>query len=325
MFCRCGYRGYEKLSFVRSHSRCTRRMEEYVYELSQRMTIQDVSEVTHLNWKTVKNIDKHGIVKQLSRLDDISPERIGVDEIAYQKGHKYLTVVRDLDLNGVIWIGLKRRQETLDQFFKKIGKEKSKKIVVAVIDMWNPFIASITENCPNVDVVFDKFHVVKKAVEALDEIRKREFSIASDEERKNMKRKRFIILKREKNLEKHQRETLNTLLKQNEVLFKSYLLKEQISDIFDEKNMSVALGRLDEWEKNVTASNLEPFKRVVETMKRYFYGIRNYFKHQVTNAGSEGFNTKINIIRRRAYGFWDLEYFILKIYQTCGVMRFDPP
>jgi len=325
LFCRCGFRGYEELSFVRSHSRCTNRMEELTYEFSKRMTIQDVSEVTDLNWKTVKSIDKHFIRKQISSLEDISPERIGVDEIAYHKGHKYLTIIRDLDLNGVIWIGLKRKKETLDHFFREIGEEKAKNIKVAVIDMWDPFISSIKENCPNVDIVFDKFHVVKKAVEALDEIRKQEFSTASDEERKHMKRKRFVILKRKKNLEEKQKEKLKDLLERNDVLFKSYLLKEQVSDIFDEKEIDVALERLAEWEKNVTESGLKPFKRFVKTMNRYFYGISNYFKHQVTNAGSEGFNTKINIIRRRAYGFWDLEYFILKIHQSCGVMRFDPP
>jgi len=221
-------------------------MEELTYEFSKRMTIQDVSEVTDLNWKTVKSIDKHFIRKQISSLEDISPERIGVDEIAYHKGHKYLTIIRDLDLNGVIWIGLKRKKETLDHFFREIGEEKAKNIKVAVIDMWDPFISSIKENCPNVDIVFDKFHVVKKAVEALDEIRKQEFSTASDEERKHMKRKRFVILKRKKNLEEKQKEKLKDLLERNDVLFKSYLLKEQVSDIFDEKEIDVALERLAE-------------------------------------------------------------------------------
>jgi transposase len=136
------------------------------------MTIKDVSEIVGLNWKTVKAIDKHYIREQISSLRDIEPERIGVDEIAYRKGHNYLTVVRDFDLNAVIWIGLNRRKETLDQFFGLLGKTKCKKISVVVTDMHDPYIASVREHCPRADIVFDKFHIIKKINEALDEIRK---------------------------------------------------------------------------------------------------------------------------------------------------------
>lgn len=323
--CVCGSRNFEDIHFVRPYSRCTIRFEKYVYMLCQKMTIKDVSEVTELDWKTVKDIDKHYIKERLESLKEINPKRIGVDEVAYEKGHKYLTVVRDLDLNCVIWVGKKRKKDTLDQFFEEIGELKSSRIELAVLDMWDPFIASIKEHCPKVKCVFDKFHVIKKVNEALDEIRKKEFADAPAKEKSNMKRKRFIILKRNKNLKEEQKEKLNELMKNNDTLFKSYLLKEQISDIFDEKDHEEALRRLSEWIKNVHESGFEPFKKVVRTIQNYSYGIHNYFRYKVTNAGSEGFNTKINVVRRKAYGFWDLDYFILKIFQACGVMKFDPP
>ena len=114
-------------------------------------------------------------------------------------------------------------------------------------------------------------------------------------------------------------------MKNNETLYKSYLLKEQVSDIFDEEDHDDALKRLSEWISNVQESGFEPFEKVVKTLRRYSYGIHNYFKYKVTNAGSEGINTKINVIRRKAYGYWDLDYFILKIFQACGVMKFEPP
>jgi transposase len=288
------------------------------------MTIKDVSTIVHLNWKTIKDIDKHYIGKQMEKLKNLNPKRIGVDEIAYEKGHKYLTIVRDLDINAVIWVGRKRKKETLDRFFDEIGIEKSFKIKLAVLDMWDPYIASIKEHCPRVEPVFDKFHVIKKVNEALDKIRKREFAEANARERLNMKRKRFIILRRQKNLSDRQMEQLDELMKNNERLYRSYLLKEQISDIFDEEEVEIAVERLREWIRNVEESENTEFKRIVKTIKRYWYGIRNYFKHKVTNAGSEGFNTKINIVRRKAYGFWDLDYFILKIFQACGVMKLDP-
>lgn len=323
--CVCGSRGFEEIDFVRPYSRCTIRFEEYIYLLCEKMTIKDVSEIVHLNWKTVKDIDKHYIEKQMEKLKNLNPRRIGVDEIAYEKGHKYLTIVRDLDLNAVIWVGRKRKKDTLDQFFDEIGIEKSSKIKLVVLDMWDPYIASIKEHCPRVEFVFDKFHIIKKVNEALDKIRKKEFADATVKEKLNMKRKRFIILKRYRNLSERQLERLDELMKNNENLYKSYLLKEQISDIFDEEDHENALNRLSEWIKNVQESSIEPFEKVVRTLRRYSYGIHNYFKYKVTNVGSEGINTKINVVRRKAYGFWDLDYFILKIFQACGVMKLDPP
>ena len=321
LFCKCGFRGYERLDFTRSYSRNTIRFEKFVYQLTNKMTLKDTSTITGLDWKTVKNIDIHYIREDIESIENLSPTRLGVDEIAYEKGQKYLTIVRDLDLNSVIWVGLNRRKETLNNFFKNIGSKKQSLIETVVMDMWDPFISSVQENCPQSDIVFDKFHVVKKANEALDTVRKQEFAQASEHDRKYMKHKRFIILRRGKRLTDEQSESLKILLQSNETLYKAYLLKEQLSDIFDEEDYETALIRLRKWVINVIESNLKPFLKLVKTIQHYFYGIRNYFVHRITNAGSEGFNNKINIVKRKAYGFWDLEYFMLKIYQTCGVMR----
>jgi len=288
------------------------------------MTISDTSIITGLDWKTVKDIDKYYIKKRLVGLDALTPRRLGIDEIAYEKGHKYLTIVRDLDLNRVIWIGVDRKKETLDSFFMLIGEKKQRLITVVVLDMWDPYIASIKEHCPAADIVFDKFHIIKKINEAVDTVRKEEFAKAAKEERIQMKRKRFIILKRGKNLTEDQQEKLQEIMENNELLYKAYLLKEQISDIFDEESFDSAMKRLQKWIQNVNESEISSFKKVLKTLRQYAYGVHNYFNYHITNAGSEGFNTKINIIRRKAYGFWDLEYFKLKIFQSCGVMRLDP-
>ena len=156
------------------------------------LSVKDVAESSMINWRTAKRIDKKMLKEQFKDLKNISPTRIGVDEIAHEKGHKYLTIVRDLD-KGVIWVGEKRKKETLDQFFKELGKRKSKKITVAVIDMWDPYIRSIKENT-NAEIVFDKFHISKKINEALDKIRKKEFANANSNDKLMMKKKRFLFL-----------------------------------------------------------------------------------------------------------------------------------
>jgi transposase len=314
--CSCGYRGMEEISFLGKYQRVTKRLADFVCKLCERMSISDVARTLGLDWKTVKNIDKENLRSTVKGLENSNPKRIGIDEIASQKGHNYLTIVRDLD-EGVIWIGNKRKEETLDKFFRELGKEKSSKIELAVMDMWDPYIASVSENT-SANIVFDKFHVSKVINECLDSVRKKEFAKADNEERIEMKHKRFLILSRESHLDKEEKETLGRLMKQNKILYQAYLLKEQILDIFSTGTWDDAFQRIEMWIKNVNESGIEEFDKAVNRIKRYFYGILNYFRYKVTNAGSEGFNTKINVIKRRAYGFKDIEYFRLKILQSCS-------
>jgi len=319
--CKCGFRGHEKLSFVRPYSRCTIRYEQFVFSLCPKMSLSDLSSITNLDWKTIKEIDIHYTMEMIVPLRELNPKSIGIDEIAYEKGHKYLTIVRNADLNEVIWIGIDRKENTLDEFFNELGVEKSSKIKLAVMDMWDPYIASVKNHCPNAEIIFDKFHVVKAVNKALDDVRKKEFAKADEEQRIDMKRKRFVILRRKKNLSPNQIETLDDMMRENDTLYRAYLLKEHIADIFDEEDESESLRRFNDWKQNVIDTGLKPFLGCLKTITNYFYGIANYFKHKITNAGSEGINTKINIIKRRAYGYSDLNYFMLKIYQACGVVR----
>jgi len=133
-----------------------------------------------------------------------------------------------------------------------------------------------------------------------------------------MKHKRFLILYRNKNLNKEQKKNLNELMKQNKILYEAYLLKEQVLSIFDRKQKNIALERLSSWEKNVRKAKIKEFQKLLKTLEHYWHGIENYFTHHVTNSASEGYNNKINIIKRRAYGFKDIEYFKLKILQSCS-------
>jgi transposase len=318
VLCSCGYRGFEKFGFLDKYSLYTKRFEDYIALLCEKMTLKDVSRLCRIDWKTAKNIDKKYLAEQIVPISGLNPIRIAVDEIAYEKGHHYITVVRDIDLNRVIWVGLERKKETMDKFFAELGKEKSIRIKIAVMDMWDPYIASVKENCPDAEIIFDKFHVSKKVNEALDSIRKAEFRKADKEERKGMKKKRFLILSRQERLEPEQKETVEDLKEVNAQLYEAYLLKEQVLDIFDEKNWHGAAIRLGKWIANVERLGIEPYIKVIKTIRNYWYGIVNYFKYRLTNAGSEGFNNKINVIKRRAYGFRDTGYFMLKILQSCG-------
>jgi transposase len=316
--CKCGYRGLETTTIADKFLRVTKRMATYVASLCEGMSIKDVSNATRLNWKTVKNIDVEYIKTMLPDISKLNIRRIAIDEIAIMKGHKYFSIIRDYDTGVTIKIIIGRAYEDVLRGLKSLGEERLKKIEYASLDMWDPYIKAITETCLNVKLVFDKFHVVKKVNEALDAIRKKEFAKADNTERKNMKHKRYIILSREKNLDKEKQEELKELMEKNEKLYQGYLLKEQILTIFEDTKSTFEQikERIDIWLSNILSNGIEEFYSVLNTIKNYMYGILNYFRYGMTNAIAEGFNTKINVIKRRAYGYSDIEYFMLKIYQS---------
>lgn len=316
--CKCGYRGLEKLNFVSKSRRVTKRLETTIASFCEIASLKEVAERFKLDWKTVKEIDRAFIKALLPKISALNVTRIAIDEIAIMKGHKYLTIIRDYNTGVTIKMILGRGYEEVLQALLELGEVKLVEICFASMDMWDPYIKAIKEACPNVELVFDKFHVVKKINEALDKIRKKEFALASDDERINMKHKRYIILHREKNLDAEQKEELNQLMKLNEKLHKAYLLKEQILSIFEDTKSSFEQikTRITQWMENIFSNEMEEFYDVVNTILNYFEGVMNYFKYGMTNAIAEGFNTKINIIKRRAFGFRDVEYFMLKIFQS---------
>ena len=316
--CSCSYRGMEKLNFIAKYDRVTSRLANKVAQDCEEACLKEVARRYKLDWKTVKEIDREHIKSLLPEIGKLQIRRLAIDEIAIMKGHKYFTVIRDYDSGVAIKIFFGRGYDETAKALASLGKDKLANIVYVSLDMWDPYIKAIKEQCPNAKLVFDKFHVVKKVNEALDEVRKKEFDKATDEERVEMKRKRWVILTREHNLKTEQKEELAELMKRNDRLYKAYLLKEQILSIFEDKisTFEKICERINCWFENILGNKLDEFNAVIKTMQNYMYGIQNYFRYGMTNAIAEGFNTKINVIKRRAFGYRDLEYFILKIYQS---------
>lgn len=316
--CKCGYRGMEKLDFVAKYDRVTTRLAARVAVDCEEASLKEVARRYKLNWKTIKEIDREHIKALLPEIETLNIRRLAIDEIAIMKGHKYVTVIRDYDSGVAVKIFFGRGFDETSKALASLGKERLAKICYVSMDMWDPYIKAVKLHCPYAKIVFDKFHVVKKVNEAIDTVRKNVFKDADAEERKEMKHKRWVILKRNRSLKPDQIETLDSLMRENDRLFKAYLLKEQVLSIFDDKvsTFEAVCNRLNVWMENILSNNLEEFNAVLNTIQNYMEGILNYFRYGMTNAIAEGFNTKINVIKRRAFGYRDVEYFILKIYQS---------
>lgn len=179
---------------------------------------------TRLDWKTVKDLDKYYMRTQLARAGKPRPKVIGVDEVSIRKGHTYRVVVSDLERRRPIWFGgADRSEESLDGFYRELGEKKSKRIRMAVMDMWRPFRASTKKAAPQAAVVFDKFHILRHLGDALDQVRRSEYARLAGKERSYIKGQRYTLLSHKENLMRKGRRNLRKVLKANSRLNAAYV------------------------------------------------------------------------------------------------------
>ena len=317
----CGLKA-ESLGFARPFSHCTVRFEELVAMLCRKTSLKEVAEFLCLDWKTVKDIDKRYLEKQFAVPNYDNLTRIAIDEISSRKGHNYFTIILDLDRTRVVWVGKGRKQETLDRFFKELGPERAKKLEAVAIDMWDPYIASISTYASGISIVFDKFHVLKMFSSVIDKVRNSEYNKALKKDKEVIRGTKYLLLKNSENLikneEKDEKEDLRRLLKLNRNLNLVYILKDDLKRLWDYSYPACARRFLSDWIQRANASGIRPLKAFAKTLNRYSYGLINHCLYPIDTAKLEGLNNKIKVIKRKAYGFHDEQYFMLKIKQACS-------
>jgi len=306
---KCGIRR-ERLDFIDKCSRLTVRLETYIFQLVSMSTVKDVADKFSMSWDTVKNIDKKYLEAKFKDIDYGDLTIIAIDEIANKKGHDYLSVVMNLITGRVIWVGEGRKQEDIDKFFETLTEEQKNNIIAASIDMWPAYINSVKKNCPNADIVFDKFHVVKKFGEVITKLRSAEYRKAETPENKDiLKGTKWLLLRNRSNLKLDAKKELKKLLELNENLATAYILKEKLATIWNYKSEAWAKKSINDWIAIAEESNMRGVKAFIKTLRKHEYGIVSHCKHPISNGKLEGTNNKIKVLKRRCYGFHDVEYF----------------
>jgi len=224
----CGTVKTEKLDWLADSPFYTKRFAYYVGRRCRVSTVRDVARELHLDWHTVKELEKQYMAAQLKRAGTPGPKAIGVDEISIRKGHSYRIVVSDLVRRRAIWFGGEDRSEkSMDTFYAWLGPRKSGRIRLAVMDMWKPFRNSTLKagHAPNAAILFDKFHVMRHLGEALDAVRKSEYARLAGKDRAYIKGQKYTLLSSRENLTLDGRRALKKLLGANRRLNTAYLLK----------------------------------------------------------------------------------------------------
>lgn len=319
IFCKkCQRVKQERLDFLSNNNNYTYRLALVVGALCRTMTIKDVARKMNLDWHTVKEMEKEYMMAQLEKAGPPSPNVIGVDEISVQK-YKYKIIVSDLERRRPIWFGGEDRKEaSMDQFYTFLGEKKSKKIRLAVMDMWVPFRNSANANAPNAAILYDKFHVICLLNKALDTVRNQEFFRIRSKSLMFMRGQKFILLSREENLTADKRAKLKLLLKANKKLNTAYILKESFDQLWTYNSEVWARKFFDNWKAQLKWQRIKPFEKFAKSVEKNWDGIASYCKpeNKVPLGFVEGMNNKIRVIQRRAYGLRDEEYLRLKIL-TC--------
>jgi transposase len=312
---RCGKIRQEKLGFADPRFSYGHAFERYALDLSKHMTIQDVARHLGISWDVIKEIQKRDLTRRFSRRCLKNVRRIAIDEIAVLKGHRYLTVVLDMDTGAVIFVGDGKGGDALDPFWKKLRRSRAKVKAVAM-DMSPAYISAVLEHLPKATIVFDHFHVIKLFNDKLSDLRRDLYREAKENLHKEvLKGTRWLLLKNPENLdpEKKEKERLAEALKLNEPLSCAYYLKEDLRQIWLQPNKETAEIVFADWVKRAQSTSIKMLKKFADTLAGYKSGILAYYDYRISSGPLEGTNNKIKTMKRMAYGFRDMEFFKLKI------------
>jgi transposase len=309
---RCGFRA-EKVAQLPSKAPYSKRFEEAVGQACESAAARQVAKHMGMAASTVRAIDLRYLERWEASRRKPPLRQMGVDEIYRGKKGKFLTVVCNLETAEPLWFGRERKKETLDDFFgSQLRSAQRKRIEAACVDMWEPFRLSIEEWAPDCKIVYDKFHIVQHANDAIDEVRKAEFFRQGKEKREVIKGKKWLLLSRWENLTGAPRGELIRLFQLNRRVFKAYLLKESLERLWNYRYEGAMLNYLKKWMDQLKWQRLDPFEKLAGTLLKHLHGILNYCRTKVRFGLVEAVNGNIRMLINRGRGYQNLRYMLLK-------------
>jgi transposase len=308
--------------WARHWSRFTRSFEEQVGWLAVHTSKAAVAELMRVTWRTVGGICERVMAEAGGRVDRLAGlKRIGIDEISHRRGHRYLTIVVDHDTGRLVWAYPGRDRKTVERFLDALGEQRCGEIRLVSADMASWIAGPVNERCPNAVLCVDPFHVVKLATDALDEIRREVWNQArragQAEHARELKGARFALWKNPERLTGRQQAKLAQIQQTNKPLFRAYLLKEQLRQIY-RLPAAPAITLLDRWLAWARRCRLEPFVKLAKTITEQRAGIIAAIENGLSNARIEQANSRIRLITRRAFGFHSPDALIALAMLTLG-------
>jgi transposase len=308
----CGVK-VEKVPLLPSKAPFSKRFEDAVGQACESASARQVARRFDLAERTVRAIDLRYLERWAATRRKAALRQMGVDEIYRGKNGKFLSVVSNLETGEPLWFGKERKKETLDEFFRRqLRSGQRRRIEAACVDMWEPFRLSIEDWVPGCRIVYDKFHILQHANDAVDEVRRAEFFRKGRKMRDVIKGKKWLLLSRWKNLVPRQRGVLSRLFQLNRRVFKAYLLKESLEQLWDYRYEGAMLNYLRKWMDQLRWQRLPSFQALAEMLLKHLDGILNYCRTKVRFGVVEAINGNIRMLINRGRGYKNMRYLLLK-------------
>jgi transposase len=309
---RCGVKA-EKVPLLPSKAPFSQRFEDAVGLACESAAARRVGKQFGLSTSTVQAIDQRYLQRWSQSRKKPALHNMGVDEIYLGKKQKFITVVSNLDAAEPLWFGQDRKKDTLDELFeKRLSPFQRGAVQAACVDMWEPFRQSIEQWLPKCRIIYDKFHIMKHAGAAVDEVRRAEFFRKGGAARAVVKGKRWLLLTRWVNLSTQKRRQLNALFALNRRVMKAYLLKESLDRLWNYRYEGAMLRYLKSWIDQLRWQRLKPMEKLADMLLNHLEGVLNYCRTKVRLGVVEAVNGNIKALLRRGRGYRNLNYLLLK-------------
>lgn len=319
----------EAVPWARPGARHTRVFDQLVACLAQQMAKTPLAELLRISWTTVGRIIARTVEDQVSERRFDGLRRIGIDEVSFRRGHRYLTLVVDHDSGWIVWASEgARAKASLDGFLDALGPERAGRIEAVSIDMAPGYYQALRERLPGAALCIDPFHVVRLANHALNLVRRAEWNQQGRSKtgagRWLMGTRWALVTAPERHSER-QRSLLAELEQANRTLYSGYLLKEQLRGLYRLPDPRQAPPLFDRWLDAARTSGLAPFQRLANTLARFRDSIVAAIRLGLSNGRLEGLNAKVRLLSHRSFGFHTAKPLIALVYLCCGGVRVAPP
>lgn len=324
----CSAHGIQQIvhGLAEDNATMTFEMESLVLDVLQECSVESTSRLLNVDWHTGWKIQERAVERGFSRKPHKIPQRIGVDEKSFARGHKYETLVYDLDNGTVEHVCDDRGQESLETYYKQFTKDELAGIKAVAMDMWDPFIAATQTYVPDAEkkIVFDRYHVMKCVVDAVDKVRRQENELLKEAGCNALKGTKYLFLWSKENIPEWRKEEFENLRSKDLKVCRAWAIKENVRHMWDYRSEGWMQKYFDEWFWWATHSRLDPMIKAAYTLKVHIKNIVTYAKHHITNALGESINCKIEKVKRLACGFRNRLHYRIAIYFHCGGLDLYP-
>ena len=315
-----------RLPWADAKARFTLLFERLAIDVLRESDILGATRILRISWDEAWHILERAVERGLMTKEKRICSRIGVDEKSVGKGHTYMTLVCDLDTSTVEYIAEDRKQTSLDGYFEGLSQEQREGIEAVALDIWDPYIASVKVHVPQAEdkIVFDRYHLMTHMGKAVDEVRKKEHRALKQMGNETLTGSKYLWLYAEENLPEKHEERFSVLKEMKLKTARAWAIKESLRDLWSYTRKGWASHHFTKWYFWATHSRLEPVIQTARMIHKYLHNVLTYFTHPITNAVAEGLNSKIQTIKKMAYGFRNREHFKTAIYFHCGGLQLYP-